>query len=128
MEALMRYKFILFSLLGILVFGNTAQAATYKVDPDHSTVSFKIRHLFSNVQGTFNKFEGTIDYEPGKPETWKTSGTIDAASINTNVEPRDKHLRSADFFDFEKYPKIIFKSGAVKETAATSAKIEGIFT
>ncbi len=124
----MRYKFILFSLLGILVFGHTAQAATYKVDPDHSTVSFKIRHLFSNVQGTFNKFEGTIDYEPGKPDTWKTSGTIDAASINTNVEQRDKHLRSADFFDVEKYPTIIFKSGAVKEATATSAKIEGVFT
>src|SRR3989344_8574923 len=128
MEALMRYKFILFSLLGILVFGNTAQAATYKVDPDHSTVSFKIRHLFSNVQGTFNKFEGTIDYEPWKPDTWKTSGTIDAASINTNVEQRDKHLRSTDFFEVEKYPTLVFKSGAVKEAAATTAKLEGVLT
>jgi len=124
----MRYKFILLSLLGILVFGNTAQAATYKVDPDHTAVSFKIRHLFSNVQGTFNKFEGTIDYEPGKPDSWKTSGTIDTASINTNVEQRDKHLRSADFFDVAKYPAIIFKSGAVKEATATSAKIEGVLT
>ena len=124
----MRYKFILFSLLGILVFGNTAQAATYKVDPDHSTVSFKIRHLFSNVQGTFNKFEGTIDYEPGKPDTWKTSGTIDAASINTNVEQRDKHLRSTDFFEVEKYPTLVFKSGAVKEATATTAKLEGVLT
>ncbi len=113
--------------MGIFAVG-PAFAATYKVDPDHSTVSFKIRHLFSNVQGTFNKFEGTIDYEPGKPDTWKTSGTIDAASINTNVEQRDKHLRSADFFDVEKYPTIIFKSGAVKEATATSAKIEGVFT
>lgn len=120
--------------IGIFAAGS-AFAATYKVDPDHSTVSFKIRHLFSNVQGTFNKFEGTIDYEPGKPDGWKTGGTIDVASINTNVEQRDKHLRSADFFDAAKYPAITFKSGAVKEATAASlpagqagAKIEGVLT
>ena len=113
----------------------SALAATYQVDPDHSTVSFKIRHLVSNVQGTFNKFEGTIDYEPGKPDTWKMSGTIDVASINTNVEKRDAHLRTADFFDVEKYPTIVFKSGAVKEATDTSlpagqagAKLEGVLT
>ena len=70
----MRYKSIIFNLLAGLIFSATAQAATYTVDPDHTAVSFKIRHLFSNVQGSFNKFEGTIDYEPGKPDTWPGSG------------------------------------------------------
>lgn len=102
------------------------QAATYQVDPDHSTVSFKIRHLLSNVVGNFNTFEGTIDYEAGKPETWKTQGTIDAASIDTNVPERDKHLRSADFFEVEKFPTIEFKSTGVKNATESSATLEGL--
>src|SRR3989338_1839227 len=131
----MRYKSFIISMLGLLVFGGVSQAATYTVDPDHTTVSFKIRHLFSNVQGDFKKFEGTIDYEPGKPETWKTSGSIDAASIDTNVEERDKHLRSGDFFDVEKFPKIEFKTTKVADATDKSlpagqagAKLEGVLT
>ena len=60
--------------------------------------------------------DGSLDYEPGKPETWKAAGSIKAASIDTNVEPRDKHLRSADFFDVEKYPTIDFKTTKVLES------------
>lgn len=105
-----------------------ASAATYKVDPNHTTVGFKIRHLFSNVTGRFDKFEGTIDYEPGMPETWKSSGTIEAASINTGVAARDEHLRSADFFDTAQFPQIAFKTTKVLESTATTAKLEGLFT
>jgi polyisoprenoid-binding protein YceI len=107
---------------------HSVMAATYKVDPDHSTVSFKIRHVFTHVEGWFTQFDGTIDYEPGKPETWKTSGTIQAASIDTRVDKRDTHLRSADFFDVEKYPTITFKSTKVSEATATGAKLEGLLT
>ena len=121
-------KYFILVFLGIFLSPALSWAAVYKVDLDHTTVSFKIRHLFSKVQGTFNKFEGTVEYEPGKPETWKTSGTIDANSINTNVEQRDKHLKSADFFDAEKYPTIAFKSGKVTESTETSAKLEGFLT
>src|SRR3989338_2489737 len=85
-------------------------AATYKIDPQHTTVSFKVLHILTPVQGYFRQFEGTFNYEPGKEGTWKAEATIDAASIDTNVEARDKHLRSADFFDVEKYPTIPFKS------------------
>ena len=105
----------------------SAQAATYTVDVDHTSVSFKVKHIFSKAQGRFNKFQGTIDYEPGKPETWTTSGSIDVASIDTNVPERDKHLRSADFFDVEKYPTIEFKSTGVKNATENSAKLEGLF-
>src|SRR3989338_8726034 len=91
---------------GVFLLPTLSWAAVYKVYVDHTTVSFIVRHLFSKTQGLFNKFEGTIEYEPGKPETWKTSGTIDATSINTTVAERDKHLKSADFFDVEKYPVI----------------------
>ena len=105
-----------------------AWAAAYTIDPDHSAVTFKIRHLFSNVTGNFNQFEGTIDYEPGKPETWKTQAVIQAASIDTNVDKRDKHLRSKDFFDVEKYPTITFKSTQVTDAAGEGAKLHGDLT
>ena len=119
---------VLFSLAILIVLSTNANAAAYKVDPNHSTVGFKIRHLFSNVTGRFDKFEGTIDYEPGKPETWKSSGTIEAASINTGVAARDEHLRSADFFDAAQFPQITFKTTKVLESTATTAKLEGLFT
>ena len=104
-----------------------AYAATYKVDADHSSVEFKVKHLFSNVKGQFKKFEGTVDYEPGKPESWKAGGTVDVTSVDTNEPKRDKHLLSADFFEAEKNPTIEFKSTGVKDATATSAKLEGLF-
>ena len=121
-------RYFILGVLGFFLWPSLTWAAVYKVDPDHTTVSFKVRHLFSKVQGLFNKFEGTVDYEPGKPETWKTSGTIEAASINTNVPERDKHLRSTDFFDVEKYPTISFKSTKVTNATETNAKLEGLLT
>jgi polyisoprenoid-binding protein YceI len=105
-----------------------AQAAAYKVDKDHSSVSFKIKHLFSNVQGHFKDFEGTFEYDPGKPEAWSARGTIQAASIDTNVEARDKHLRGADFFDVEKHPTIEFKTTKIASAAEGRAKAEGLLT
>jgi GTP cyclohydrolase I len=71
---------VLFSLAILIVLSTNANAAAYKVDPNHSTVGFKIRHLFSNVTGRFDKFEGTIDYEPGKLAT-----TFEAVTSNQLV-------------------------------------------
>ncbi len=106
----------------------SAWASTWTIDKDHTTVSFKIRHLFSKVQGEFKAFEGTFDYEPGKPGLWKTSATIQAASIDTNVEQRDNHLRSKDFFEVETYPTITFVSTGVRGASQTSAKLDGTLT
>ena len=66
-------------LLGGLLSSPLAWAASYAIDKDHTTVSFKIRHLFSYVQGTFNEFEGTLEHEPGKPQLWKVNAAIQAA-------------------------------------------------
>ena len=101
-------------------------AATYAVDVDHSSVSFKIKHLLSKTQGQFKKFEGTVSYEPGKPESWNAAGTIQIASIDTNVPERDKHLQSPDFFDVAQFPTIEFKTTGVKEATETGAKVEGM--
>ena len=116
--------FVFFFLLGAPV----SWADTYKVDKDHTAVSFKIRHLFSNVQGSFRDFEGTVQYDPDKPETWAASGTIQVASIDTNVPERDKHLKSKDFFEVEKFPTISFKTTKVLSSTKESAKIEGLMT
>ncbi len=125
----MKYRSIFAILTALaLVWVPAASAATYAVDKDHTAVSFKIRHLFSKVQGQFTDFDGVIEYEPGKPETWTAQGSIRTASIDTNVEGRDKHLRGADFFDVEKYPSIDFKTLKVLESSDTAAKLEGEFT
>ena len=122
------FRFRMLALAGLFLFGTSASAATYKIDPDHTTVGFKIRHLLSNVQGRFNQFDGTFDYDPEKPDAWKAAATIQAASIDTNVASRDKHLRSADFFDVEKFPTLTFKSTGVTGVTATGAKLNGLLT
>ncbi len=103
-------------------------AAHYVIDSDHSTVSFKVKHLLSNVQGVFKTFEGEFDYDPEHPESWKTNAVIQAASIDTNVPQRDKHLKSADFFDAEKFPVVTFQSAEVTSVTPTSAKLKGTLT
>lgn len=112
----------------LLLLAPAARAATYAIDLDHSTVGFKIRHLFSNVQGQFNDFAGTIDYEPGKPETWKAEATIQAASIDTNVEKRDTHLRSKDFLEVKTFSTLTFRTTGVRDATETSAKLDGILS
>ena len=124
----MRQPLWLVSVIG-LVLGEApgVWATTYAIDQDHTTIAFKIRHLFSKVEGTFNEFEGTFDYVPGHPELWKVRATIQAASIDTRVEQRDKHLRSHDFFDVTQYPTMTFTSTEVVENAlATRAVLRGL--
>ena len=116
------------SLAIVFLLSPAAYAATYKIDPGHSSVGFKIRHLFSNVQGRFDQFEGTVDFDPQNSSAWATSATIQAASINTNMEARDKHLRSADFFDVEKFPAVTFKSTGMSDANQTGAKLNGALT
>ncbi len=107
-----------------------AAAATYKVDPDHTTVSFSVRHLFTRVTGRFDRFEGTIVFDPAKPEATEIRGSIEAASVNTNVAERDKDLRSKNFFFVEKHPKILFESTSISDIdqTARTAKVHGKLT
>ncbi len=119
-------RFPVLVVFGLLFCAPSAWATTYAIDPDHTTVSFKVRHLFSNVQGTFNQVEGTIDYVPDHPEQWKTAATIQAASLSTRVDKRDQHLRSKDFFDVGQFPVITFRSTGVAEATATGGKLSGL--
>ena len=86
-------------------------AARWQVDASHSSVGFSVRHLMiSNVKGEFQRFSGELRYDPKRPEATKLSAQVEVASINTREEKRDAHLRSADFFDAEKFPSITFES------------------
>ena len=91
-------------------------ADVYKVDKSHSDVDYKVRHLVSNVTGKFTDFDGTINMQPGKPGASSVEFTINAGSNDTGVADRDKHMRTADFFDVEKFPTITFKSTAIAPT------------
>jgi polyisoprenoid-binding protein YceI len=89
------------------------QAQTFEIDPVHSSVGFSIRHIVSNVKGRFTDFSGTVTYDSLKIENSSVNVAIKTASIDTDNEKRDGHLRSPDFFEAEKYPEINFKSTKV---------------
>ncbi len=77
---------------------------TLEIDRSHSEVAFQVRHLLSKVRGRFTDFAGTIEFDESNPQNSRLDVTIQAASIDTAEADRDKHLRSADFFEVEKYP------------------------
>jgi polyisoprenoid-binding protein YceI len=128
----MRQK--LFSLMALAAFaaGFSAVPAlaadSYTIDAGHSEVSFQIRHLVSQVRGRFNDFSGTIALDTGKPESSSVEFKIKAASVDTALADRDKHLRSADFFDVEKHPEITFKSTAIKASGKDTYAVTGNLT
>lgn len=104
------------------------RAEVYVIDASHSSVGFRVKHLVGKVPGRFTKFEGTLSFEPGKPDTWKAEAKIDANSINTDNEKRDVHLRAPDFFDTAKCPDIAFKSTKVTGAEGDRAKLHGELT
>ena len=106
----------------------SAAPEVYEIDPVHSTIGFKVRHFFTEVPGRFNDFSGTITVDPENPEQLSTEVTINAASIDTDIEKRDNHLRSEDFFEVEKYPEITFKSKEVVPGEGESMKVKGVLT
>ena len=101
---------------------------TYKIDKAHSEVIFQIRHLVTKVRGRFDEFEGTIQLNEEKPELSSVEFTIKAASIDTNEKDRDNHLRSADFFDVEKFPDLTFKSKRIVTKGPDSHDVVGDLT
>ena len=91
-----------------------APPVTWRIDQSHSDISFRIRHLVSRVRGTFNEWSGTIVADPQNLAGGSVQVEIKTASIDTNNQRRDTHLRSADFFDAEKHPTITFRSTRVQ--------------
>lgn len=102
---------------------------TYEIDPAHSSVQFSIRHLMvTNVRGSFKGVKGTVIYDPDAPATSTVHAVIDTATISTNDNERDTHVKGADFLDVERYPTIEFKSTSVKKSGATGLEVTGDLT
>ncbi|HYU33826.1 MAG TPA: YceI family protein [Thermoanaerobaculia bacterium] len=105
-----------------------AAPVTYKVDADHSGVNFSIRHFVTNVGGRFKDFDGTIQQDRDNPAGSKVEFTVQATSIDTDNDDRDKHLRSSDFFDVEKFPTLTFTSTQVKAQDKDTLEVTGDLT
>jgi polyisoprenoid-binding protein YceI len=101
---------------------------TYQIDRAHSEAAFQVRHLITKVRGRFAEFDGTIAFAPETPASSSVEFVIQTKSIDTNQAQRDEHLRSADFFDVEKFPLLTFKSTAVTARGAGHYAVTGELT
>lgn len=119
-------KILLLSLFAIPMFLSIANASDYDIDSDHSSISFKVKHLgISSVKGKLLKFGGNFSYDPENLVSSKTTATIEANSIDTASPKRDAHLKDADFLNVAKFPKIEFKSKEIKDVTTDSFKVVG---
>lgn len=105
-----------------------AAAETHTIDVVHSSVGFSIRHFVSKVPGKFSKFSGSLTLDRANLAHSSVEATIDVASINTDNQKRDDHLRTADFFDVAKYPTMTFKSRQWKKTGENTFDVAGDLT
>lgn len=106
-----------------------AAATTWNVDGSHSSAMFKVRHLaVSNVRGQFSGITGKVILDGTKASTMKANVSADVSTVNTQNKKRDDHLRSADFFDAKKYPKITFSSTKVTPMKGGKFKLTGKLT
>ena len=101
---------------------------TYRFDPSGSTIGFSVHQFLGTTHGKFMKFNGKIDVNREHPENSSVMAQIDVRSIDTRIKKRDDHLRSAEFFNVDKYPQITFKSRSVKRTGSQSGDILGDLT
>jgi polyisoprenoid-binding protein YceI len=104
-----------------------AQPTTWRIDTNHSELSFRVRHFVSRVRGTFGKWEGTVIAEPGAWGDGSVEVTVQTASVDTQQERRDSDLRGADFFDVANHPTMTFRSRSAS-LDGTRFRLEGDLT
>lgn len=118
-------KVFLFITAITLSIGLMAQSQ-YKVDPAHTSVNFKVKHMgITFVNGKFEKFDGGIIGDLNNLEQSRVFFNVDVTSINTSVEMRDNHLRSADFFEVEKFPTMTFESTSIEKVRDNKYNLNG---
>ena len=119
---------VLAALLGAVAAPSFADTESHVVDKAHSNVLFTIRHMVARVTGKFDDYDMKLSVDRDKPENSTVEFTIKATSINTDNADRDKHLRSPDFFDVEKFPEITFKSTKVTPKGKDAFEVTGDLT
>lgn len=116
------FKKSLFMLLLVFAISSISSAASWNVDVAHSSVGFSVRHMVvSKTKGNFDEFTGKIEFDGKDVAAGSVEFTVQTASVDTDDEKRDEHLRSADFFEAETYPVMTFKS---KKITATGTKFK----
>jgi polyisoprenoid-binding protein YceI len=107
----------------------TTTTTTWNLDPAHSVAEFKVKHMMiSNVKGQFAKVTGKLILDEATPANSRVEAVIDAASVETRDGQRDAHLKSADFFDAEKFPTLSFKSTGIEVVRNGELAVEGDLT
>jgi polyisoprenoid-binding protein YceI len=125
----MKRLILAISSILVIAFPLIVSATTWNIDPDHSNVGFKVRHLMvSNVKGSFDKFTGTLDLNEKDITKSKVEVSIYTKSVNTNVVKRDDDLRSPNFLDIAKYPVMTFSSKKVAKAGKGKLKVTGDLT
>lgn len=129
MQAVKNSAYVIMAAVLLAFSAGKSEAARFMIDPAHSSIEFKIRHLMiAKVSGKFDRFSGEFHYDAKDSKGWSAMSTIEAASVNTGIADRDNHLRNADFFDVSKYPALTFKSTGVTDVKEGSAKLNGLLT
>jgi len=119
------------SIAAVLIVGLGGSASAkdiYKFDQSGSTIGFSVHQFLGTTRGKFTSFSGRIEIDRTHPENSSVTAQIDVRSLNTNIKKRDDHLRSAEFFNVEKFPNMTFKSRSVKRTGPQSGDILGDLT
>jgi polyisoprenoid-binding protein YceI len=124
----MKARIIAATVLATSLHSLIAANETYKFDQADSTIGFSVHQFLGATQGKFKKFDGKIEIDREHPENSAVTARIDVHSIDTGTVRRDNHLRSAEFFNVEKYPEITFKSRGVKQTGPQAGDIIGELT
>jgi polyisoprenoid-binding protein YceI len=125
----MSRMFSAFAVALLLTISAFAQNNEWKIDPNHSAAQFSVRHLsISTVRGAFTKVSGTVHYDSGNPSKDSLQATIDATSLDTRVEMRDKDVKGPNYLDVDKYPTITFVSKKVEAAGAGKLKVTGDLT
>ena len=116
--------------LFVFLFASQALAAApkWELDPAHSGIYFGIQHIYSETRGYFEEFEGDIYFSPDDLAGSRFDFTVNVKSVNTSNSKRDGHLNSGDFFDTKKYPRMTFKSSAVRHVQDNRYVVEGQMT
>ena len=124
----MRTLFVASLILPAALSSAALASETYKFDQSHSTIGFKVHQFLGTTNGRFTKFSGEIDIDREHPEKSSVVARIDVRSIDTRIQKRDDHLRSAEFFNVAKFPDITFKSRSVTRMGPQSGDILGDLT
>ena len=116
-------------VLAALAAAGSAFATEWEIDPNHSTVGFTVKHmLVQTVRGQFTNYETKLIFDPAHPDKFEAEATIDAASVTTNNEKRDNHLRSPDFFDVANHPTITYRARKVDVLGNNHYRVTGDLT